>query len=122
MKHCIAPVDLGLDQAIPCGLIVNELVSNCFKHAFPGERHGQITIELRDEDGDLVLSVGDDAVGMLQWQDCQADTLGMQLVSGLAQQIGGAVEAKSHLGTVFQVRFAAHHRGPTHESGKDSYC
>ena len=103
----VAPVELGLDFAIPCGLIVNELVSNSFKHAFPDGRRGEITVSLRTlADGLVVLSVADDGIGLSSDVDYQqTGTLGMQLVTGLAKQVGGAIEVKSDPGTIVQVSF-----------------
>ena len=110
IKKHIASVGLGLDLAIPCGLIVNELVSNAFKHAFPGERHGEITVELYAEANDrIVLSVCDDGVGLSPGHDCQpTSTLGMQLVAGLAQQIHATIETKCNPGAAFKISFSVH--------------
>lgn len=106
----LAPVALGLDQAVPCGLIVNELVSNAFKHAFPGERRGEIHVELNHEsDARLALVVADDGVGLPPGLDLeQSDTLGLQLVAGLAQQLGAVVDATATAGTMFRLVFPAH--------------
>jgi PAS domain S-box-containing protein len=105
----LAPVALGLDQAVPCGLIVNELVSNAFKHAFPGERRGEICVELHTEpDGRLTLAVIDDGVGLPPGLNLgQSETLGWQLVAGLAQQLGGSVEIRTDIGTAFHITLPA---------------
>lgn len=109
LHHDLAPVQLGLDQAVPCGLIVNELVSNACKHAFPGERGGEIWVELRAESADrLELVVIDDGAGLppgLDWR--RSDTLGLHLVAGLAQQLGATVEAQATAGTRFRLTFLA---------------
>lgn len=109
LRHDLASVELGLDQAVPCGLIVNELVSNAFKHAFPGERGGEIRVELRAAtEGNLSLVVADDGVGLpsgLDWR--RSDTLGLHLVAGLAQQLGAAIEAETAGGTRFHLAFSA---------------
>jgi PAS domain S-box-containing protein len=103
----IEPVELGLDFAIPCGLIVNELVSNSFKHAFPDGRRGEITVSLRTEaEGGIVLSVADDGIGLQSGEDYQqSGTLGTQLVTGLAKQIAAAMEVNSDHGTMVQISF-----------------
>ncbi|MGO8677866.1 MAG: PAS domain S-box protein [Limisphaerales bacterium] len=103
----IATIDLDLDEAIPCGLIVNELISNAYKHAFPDERAGLITVETRAESDDrLVLSVADDGVGLPAGSDAgRADSMGMELVRGLAAQLDAALEIKSPPGTRVQVVF-----------------
>ncbi|MFZ1829810.1 MAG: PAS domain S-box protein [Candidatus Competibacteraceae bacterium] len=109
LRHQLAPVALTPDQAVPCGLIVNELVSNAFKHAFPGERGGEIQVALTAEpDGHRVLAVTDNGVGLPPGLDIeQSDTLGLQLVAGLARQLGGAVETRTAAGTVFRIAFPA---------------
>ena len=107
MRIDVAAVELGIDFAIPCGLIVNELVSNSFKHAFPDERRGEITVILRTQaDGRVVLSVADDGIGLSSDVDYQqTGTLGMHLVTGLAKQIAAAIEVKSVPGTIVQISF-----------------
>lgn len=103
----VAPVELSLDLAIPCGLIVNELVSNAFKHAFPAERCGNITVALRVEDqGRTVLSVADDGIGFSAAIDHNnAHTLGMQLVTGLLKQISASMEVTASPGAMFRITF-----------------
>jgi PAS domain S-box-containing protein len=85
------PVILPIDSAIPCGLIVNELVSNALKHAFPDGRTGEIRIALSLRDhNDVVLSVSDDGVGVPGHVDIAGGTtLGLQLVTMLSDQLGG---------------------------------
>jgi two-component sensor histidine kinase len=103
----IAPLELGIDVAIPCGLIINELVSNSFKHAFPDGRRGEIMVKIHNEaEGRIVLSVGDDGIGLTPGADYQqSSTLGTKLVTGLAKQIAGTLEVKSEHGTTVQVSF-----------------
>ncbi len=98
---------LSLDQAIPCGLIVNELVSNCLKHAFPGGRAGEVRVTFRaEEGGGRLLSVRDDGVGMAAGKETGASaTLGLRLVNGLAAQLKGTVEWQHESGVVCRVRF-----------------
>jgi two-component sensor histidine kinase len=109
-------VDLSLDVAvaIPCALIINELVSNALKYAFPmgrdkpeGERN-EIRVEMRKEaDARAVLVVGDNGIGLpsdLDWQ--QPPSLGLQLVKMLTEQLGGTIELDKRAGTVFKITFA----------------
>ena len=100
-------VSLPIQAAIPCGLIVNELVANALKHAFPGDARGRIDVELdRDAEGKIVLSVSDDGVGMPDGVDlANAATLGLQLVALLADQLGGALVVNPARPTRFCVRF-----------------
>ena len=102
-----AEVSLPISAAIPCGLIVNELISNALKHAFPGRRKGQIKIDLAQEAGKKVaLSVSDDGVGIGHELDLSnAKTLGLQLVSLLADQLGAEINMQRSNPTRFELRF-----------------
>ncbi len=96
---------LGLDRAIPCGLIINELVSNALKYAFPQGRKGEILVDLLcDRDGKLALTVKDDGVGLPEDVDI-ADTpsLGLQLVNTLVKQLDGTIEVNRRGGTEFRM-------------------
>ncbi len=99
-------IRLDIDRAIPCGLIVNELVTNSFKHAFPGQRRGRIWVRLAQEGGELALDVRDDGVGMPPDFDLEAaQTLGLQIVRTLAHQLNGRVELADRDGTIVRVVF-----------------
>ncbi|MGJ7581590.1 AAA family ATPase [Variovorax sp. RHLX14] len=109
LTSTVQDIQLGLSRAVSCGLIVNELVSNALKHAFPGERSGEIRIALHTTAaGRHVLSVADDGVGLPSDIDVsQADSLGLQLVDDLTQQIHGELVVDRHRGTRFTVTFDA---------------
>ncbi len=107
---------LGLGTAVPCGLMINELVSNCMRHAFPGGKTGEITVELVRLEADdarnaprkdrFILTVRDNGVGLPQDLDVQhAGSLGLQLVTSLAGQLNGAVELDRGGGTTFKITF-----------------
>jgi PAS domain S-box-containing protein len=98
---------LDINRAIPCGLIISELVSNCLKHAFPGKREGQITIRMtRDIKGTNSLIVKDNGTGLPEGLDYRdTETLGLQLVTDLVQQINGSITLKKTHGTEFVVKF-----------------
>jgi PAS domain S-box-containing protein len=103
-------IRLGVDCAIPCGLIVNELVSNCFKYAFPPDRKekGQIAIIMRqDETGKVLLSVSDDGIGLPADMDLHTiKTLGLHLVQMLAeQQLHGSLTLNRDSGSKFTIEF-----------------
>ena len=100
-------VEIGLDQAIPCGLIVNELASNALKHAFPGGRTGQVRIELKQPGPDeLQLTVSDDGSGLpADFEAARAKSLGLQLVSDLARQLGGRLRIGPGPQALFKVTF-----------------
>jgi two-component sensor histidine kinase len=102
-------VMLDTSHAIPCGLILTELLSNCLKHAFPSDRGGEIHIELRSHDSQrLTMIVRDTGVGFPPEVDFrQTETLGLQLVYTLTEQLGGTLELESNGGTTFRLTFTA---------------
>lgn len=101
----IDAADLHVDMAIPCGMIVSELLTNALKYAFPMERHGIIKVVLRSEPAERVLIVEDNGVGLPPTIDLStANTLGLQLVRGLAKQIGATVSIERGSGTRVVVR------------------
>ena len=110
-----AGADLGLDAAVPCGLIVNEWVTNAFKHAFPGdqprpgEKECAITVSAEQNGGATTLTVADNGVGLpadLDW--AATKTMGLRLVQMLGQhQLGGTIEVDRARGTRFTLTFNA---------------
>lgn len=109
----LAPLQLSPDQAIPLGLIVNEIVSNAFKHGFPNGRAGDVRISLERplEGNDAVLTVADNGVGMAE-TPAGGIGLGTRLISGLAQQLGGQVTVIRDNGVRTEVRFPAEVAAP----------
>lgn len=104
----INAISLDIDTAIPCGLIINELVSNALKYAFPNTQMGEIQVTFQqNQDHILTLTVADNGIGLPQdFNLKQTKTLGMNLVRGLVKQIRGALEIKSELGTAAIITFA----------------
>jgi len=99
-------VSLNIDRAIPCGLIVNELISNCLKHAFPNGRSGDIYLSLHSIDGIIDLVVKDNGAGLPKDLDIRkTKSLGITLVSTLVKQLKGTLEMRSEPGTEFKIRF-----------------
>ncbi|HEV7868471.1 MAG TPA: sensor histidine kinase, partial [Chthoniobacteraceae bacterium] len=100
-------VMLPVDSAVPCGLIVNELVTNCFKYAFAGTETGEICVSMKRIDAaQLRLSVSDNGVGFPKDLDFRnTESLGMQLVTTLADQLDGTVALKNGCGTTFEISF-----------------
>ncbi|QUS38053.1 GAF domain-containing protein [Tardiphaga alba] len=99
-------IQLDLDRAIACGLLVNELVSNSLKHAFVDDREGKVKVSLRSRaDGHLELKVEDDGVGFVVF-DGKKRSLGLQLVEDLAHQLRATLETQSSAGVVTLLRFS----------------
>jgi two-component sensor histidine kinase len=98
---------LGIDAAVPCGLMLNELISNALKHAFPNGRSGLIQVQLRAADTQtLTLIIRDNGIGFPQEFDFNNTTsLGMQLVDTLVQQLDGTLEMQSLNGSEFKITF-----------------
>lgn len=89
----VASVIVGTRQAIMCGLLVNELVTNALKHAFPGRRGGEVRVSLQPEGPRVRLTVSDDGVGLpVDFDDSAARTVGRQLVADLVKQLGSRLE------------------------------
>lgn len=100
-------VALGMDMAVPCGLILNELVSNALKYAFPAGCEGEITLSIsRTEDNGMELLVTDNGIGLPEDFDFRlADTLGLQIVAALSEQLKGSLRLYNSHGTVFRLTF-----------------
>ncbi|MCD1296158.1 hypothetical protein CUJ83_14235 [Methanocella sp. CWC-04] len=97
---------LGVDTAIPCGLIVNELVSNSLKYAFPDGEKGSISVGLHNDNGKYILVVGDNGIGLPEDLDLRnTTTLGLQLVNTLVNQLEGEMELERDSGTLFRIMF-----------------
>ena len=100
-------ITLDVDRAIPCGLILNELMTNALKHAFPGGRTGKLRVVLRrDGGGRAALIVEDDGVGMPAETELPArDSMGFRLVRAFADQLGGELRVNRSPGTSVGVYF-----------------
>ena len=96
-----------LNQAYPLGLIINELISNSLKYAFPDEREGKISVSLKKHDKELELTIMDDGVGIpdsFDWKNSKS--LGLKLVRTLVEnQLDGSIEMESNNGTKFTIKF-----------------
>jgi two-component sensor histidine kinase len=102
-------VRLSINQAIPCGLVLNELVSNAFKHAFEDKHDGRIQVSLRYIDTDMVgIKVKDDGIGIPEDVDIgKPKTLGLELVHALVKQLMGVVQFSRDNGTEVNIQFRA---------------
>jgi PAS domain S-box-containing protein len=103
----IEAISLNIDQAIACGLIINELISNSLKHAFPNGQNGTITINLHNIGDYIEMSVIDDGIGIpddLDWKN--TESLGLSLVYDLVtEQLEGSITLERNHGTVFNIQF-----------------
>jgi len=103
----VKDISLDINTAIPCGLIINELISNAMIHAFPGGRKGKIRIDMHSpKKGYFILIVSDDGVGFPEKIDyLHPESLGMQLVNDLVEQIEGTIKLDRDKGTTFTIEF-----------------
>lgn len=106
LKIEASDVFLKMDEAIPCGLIVCELISNSLQHAFPDGRKGEVSVSCRLDDDCIALRVSDNGIGLPPGFDfTNAESLGLQLVCMLVQQLRGTIDLERDGGTSFMVRF-----------------
>jgi two-component sensor histidine kinase/sensor domain CHASE-containing protein len=103
----VKDVFMDLDRAIPCGLIINELFSNVLKHAFPEGRQGEVLIDLFQQSSqEFTLLIKDNGVGLPIGMDFKnTDSLGLQLVNALVDQLGGTIVFEGRMGTTFRITF-----------------
>ena len=100
----IRDISLTIDTTIPVGLIINELISNSLKHAFPDGRKGNITLAIHRHDNSLMILFKDDGVGIpeeFDWRN--AKSLGLRLVISLVEQLQGTIEIDQTAGTAFNI-------------------
>lgn len=106
LKHDVEEIYLNLDTSIPCGLIVNELVSNALKYAFPQNKKGIVWVKLKVHNDLVTLVISDDGVGLPEGFDFRnTESLGLQLVTSLVEQINGEIFCENKNGTKFTVTF-----------------
>ena len=103
----IEKISLAIDSSIPCGLIVIELITNSMKYAFPDDREGEIRVSLHTNDKcEIKLSIADNGVGMPADLDFRnVDSLGLDLVNALVEQLQGKIELSREKGTEFMITF-----------------
>ncbi|MDZ8026680.1 MAG: PAS domain-containing protein [Nostoc sp. DedQUE11] len=107
LKIQVDNASLDIETAIPCGLIINELVSNALKYAFVDNRQGEIEVKFYQElESTLILIIRDNGIGLPENFDSKkAKTLGITLVQGLVKQLRGKLEIDCHQGTQFKISF-----------------
>jgi len=106
LKINVEDIFLDINTTIPLGLIVNELVTNSLKHAFPEGNSGEITVDFHPIDDHYEFTIKDNGVGFPEDLDFQnTDSLGMQIVNSLTDQIDGKIELDNNNGTEFKISF-----------------
>ena len=101
-------IAFDMDTAMPCGLLLNEIVSNCYKYAFPGERNGEITVEFRRTgENRILMTIRDNGIGLPEGFTVESsESLGMQLIQALTNQLEGDLRVQnSSGGTRFEIEF-----------------
>jgi PAS domain S-box-containing protein len=108
LELAIDELPLGIDRAIPCGLVINELITNSLKHGLKDGRAGKIRVELkRTDDAKFRLTVQDDGIGLPVGFDIhKAESMGLQLVCTLCEQLDATLVVTSENGAAFQLTFA----------------
>ena len=102
----IEDVEMSLETAIPCGLIINELVTNSIKYAFPNHREGVVKVTMTNNGSKYFLTVVDDGIGLpYNIGISNKDTLGLQLVNSLRNQLEGELDVYTDHGTAFNISF-----------------
>lgn len=96
-------IDFNIETSVPCGLIINEIVGNSLKHAFPSGESGKITVKMHQDSGGYVLIVGDNGIGFREKSENK--TLGLILINSLVDQLDGQIEFLKGEGTFYKIRF-----------------
>ncbi|MFZ2198196.1 MAG: sensor histidine kinase, partial [Thermodesulfovibrionales bacterium] len=108
LKLDVEPISVSIDTATPCGLIINELMSNSLKHAFPGDRRGEVSLALhQSEKGEIDMRFSDNGIGLPKGFDFKdTRSLGLTLVRNLSvKQLEGTVEVTTEHPTEFHIKF-----------------
>ncbi len=97
-------ISMNVNKSVPCGILINEILTNSFKHAFPNNRNGKIFIKMRALEHQYLITIGDDGPGISSNQDLFAlNTLGMELISNLPKQFNGAITYTNNHGLAYEI-------------------
>lgn len=106
LKTNIEDILIDLNRGIPCGLIINELISNSLKHAFPQGKKGEITVSFHYKSDKYILIISDNGVGLPKKLNLRkVQTLGLTIVNTLVKQLEGTIELHGQVGTTFKIVF-----------------
>jgi PAS domain S-box-containing protein len=101
-------ITVGINTAVPLGLVINEIVSNSLKHAFPGGSGGKITISVEKQEDGIFISVSDNGVGIPEYVDpCTTESLGLMLIQSLSDQLGATIHLDRKCGTSYTITIPA---------------
>lgn len=98
-------IKLEINQALPCGLFLNEVITNSYKHAFKGKKKGNMCISFKEKNGNLTLVIQDDGIGFIEEEYDATNSLGMSLIETLADQLEGYIEKKNTPGAFIKLDF-----------------
>jgi PAS domain S-box-containing protein len=98
-------VELEITQAIPCGLILNEVLTNSYKHAFEGRNEGQISVSFKRNNSGIIYKINDNGIGLPENKNDGSSSLGMTLIKTLGKQLNAKTRISSENGTSFEFRF-----------------
>jgi two-component sensor histidine kinase len=99
-------ISLNLETAITCGLLINEIISNSFKHAFPDGRSGNVHFSVTESGKQIIMLVSDNGIGLTGSSNLEnPDTFGLLLISTLVDQLNGVLELDRENGTKFTIKF-----------------
>lgn len=104
ISTCVNDVSLNINHAVPCGLILNELLTNCYKHAFKNKTDGQIDITFVNDNSHFKMKVKDNGIGLPQDYNKRL-SLGVSVIESLSEQLNGDYSFKTDGGTVFELTF-----------------
>jgi len=106
MNIDVQGIFLGLDKAVPCGMLINELISNSIKYANPGNKKGDISISMNYKNGNISLIISDNGIGLPENIVIRKpETLGLRLVKSLIEQLNGSIEMNRNGGTTYKIMF-----------------
>ncbi len=101
----VEPIAMNINQAIPSALVVNEVVTNAYKHAFRNRGDGKITVKVYEEKGKVIIGISDNGVGIPDKLMNDSSSIGMTLINLLKQQLNGELEFSNDNGTLFHLEF-----------------
>jgi two-component sensor histidine kinase len=96
---------MNIDRLVPCALIVNELVCNAFKYAFPEGQSGEVRVEVHRDQSNVCLTVADDGIGFSPTDSTRRDRVGLQIVQALVEQLSGKIQWENGRGTSATIIF-----------------